>query len=124
MLNISQHSQENTFTGVPFLINIVATCNSSLSLFKKRFRHWCFPGSYLNFLTRTFLKREKKHCYKKKNIVIRNVDHISIANLTFYVTSPRFLYFSTVHSNNRLYIVLSAKKKSLKVVNNTPTIGL
>ena len=23
----------------------------------------------------------KKHCYKKKSIVIRNVDHVSIANL-------------------------------------------
>ena len=27
MLNIFQHSQENTFTGVSFLINIVAACN-------------------------------------------------------------------------------------------------
>ena len=36
----------------------------------------------------------------------------------------RILYFSTVHSDNRLRIVLSVKKKSLKVVNNTPTIGL
>ena len=124
VLNISQHSQENTFTGVSFLINIVAACNLSLCLFKKRFQHWCFPDSYLNFLTTTFLKREKKHCYKKKSIVIRNVDHMPIANLNFYVTSPRFLYFSTAHSNGRLYIVLSVKKKSLKVVNNTPTIGL
>ena len=70
MLNICQHSQENTFTGVSFLINIVAACNLSLSLFKKRFRHWCFPDSYLNFLTTTFLKREKKHCYKKRGSYI------------------------------------------------------
>ena len=49
VLNVSQHSQENTFTGVSFLINIVVACNLSLSLFKKRLRHWCFPDSYLKF---------------------------------------------------------------------------
>ena len=38
------------------------------------------------------------------------------------LTSPRFLCFSTV-SDNGLYIVLSVEKESLKVVNNTPTIG-
>ena len=48
-LNVSQHSQENTFTGVSF---ILAAGNFSLSLFKKRFWHWCFPDS----LTTTFLK--------------------------------------------------------------------
>ena len=63
-----------------FLINIVVACNLSLSLFKKRFRQWCFPDSFLKFLTTTFLKREKKHCYKKRSIVIRNVDQISITN--------------------------------------------
>ena len=88
VLNVSQHSQENTFTGVSFLINKVAACNLSLSLFKKRFPHWCFTDSYLNFLTTTFLKREKKHWDKKKSIVMRkkstvprNVDQISIANI-------------------------------------------
>ena len=40
-----------------------------------------FPDSYLKFLTTNFLKREKKHCYEKRSIVIRNVDQISIANL-------------------------------------------
>ena len=54
---------------------------------------------------------DRSNCSKKKGIVIRNVDHISMANLTFYLISPRFLYFNTVHSNKRLYIVLSAKKK-------------
>ena len=81
VLHVSQHSRENTFTRVSFLINIVVGCNVSLSLFKKRFRDWCFPDSYLKFLTTTFLKREKKHCYEKRSIVIRNVDQISIANL-------------------------------------------
>ena len=81
VLNVSQHSQENIFTRVSFLINIVVACNLSLSLFKKRFRHWCFPDSYLKFLTTTFLKREKKHCYEKRSIVIRNVDQIPIATL-------------------------------------------
>ena len=50
----------------------------SLSFFQKRFLHWCFPDSYLKFLTTTFLKgiaiRKKKHCCKTR-------DHISIANL-------------------------------------------
>ena len=80
VLNVSQHSQENTSTGVSFLTKIVVACNLSLSLFKKRFQHWCFPDSYLKFLT-PFLKREKRHCYKKRSIVIRNVNQISIANL-------------------------------------------
>ena len=115
MLNVSQHSQENTFTGVSFLINIVVACNLSLSLFKKRFRHCSFPDNYLDFLT-TFLKREKKHCHEKRSIVIRNVDQISIANLIaqlfLFAKIPVFNYgVSTVHSDNRLYIVLS--------VNNT-----
>ena len=68
-----------------------------LSLFKNRFRHWCFPDSYLKFLRTIFLKRGKKHCYEKRSIAIRNVDQISIANLItqiFFGTSPRFLYFS------------------------------
>ena len=55
------------------------------------------PGFRKPFLTTTFLKSEKKHCYEKRSIVIRNVDQISIANLItqlFFVTSPRFLYFS------------------------------
>ena len=42
----------------------------------------------------------------------------------FYLTSPRFLYFSTAHSDNGLYIVLLVEKKQLKIVNNTPFIGL
>ena len=75
VLNISQHSQENTFTGVSFLINIVAACNLSLSLFKKRFWHWCFPDSYLNFLTTTLLKRDKQHCYKA-GVTLCNLLHI------------------------------------------------
>ena len=81
LLNISQHSQENTFTGVSFLISTVVVCILCLSLFKKRFPHPCFPDSFLKFLTTTLLKREKKHCYEKRSIVIRNVDLISIANL-------------------------------------------
>ena len=112
----------NTSTRVSFLI--VAACNLSLSLFKKRFSHWCFTDSYLNFLTTTFLKREKEHCFKKNSIVmrkkstaLRNVDQIPIVNdnyATFYVTSPRFLYFSTVHSDNRLHLVLSVEKSHWK----------
>ena len=129
MLNVSQHSQENTLTGVSFLINIVVACNLSLSLFKKRFWHWCFPDSYLKFLTTTFLKREKKallweknHCYKKCGSDIYRKSTYA----TFFCNFAKISVFeqgvSTVYSNNR-YIVLSVEKKSLKVVNSTLTIG-
>ena len=56
VLYVFQISQEHTFTGVSFLINIVVACNQSLSLFKKRFQQWVFPGSCLKFLTTTFAK--------------------------------------------------------------------
>ena len=62
LLYFSQQSQENTFTWVSFIINIVAACNWSRSLFKKRFRHWFFWLSEIfnnNFL---------------KSIDVRNVD--------------------------------------------------
>ena len=49
-----------------------------------------FPDSYLKFLTTTFLKREKKHCYKKRGSDIYRKSNYA----TFFVTSPRFLYFS------------------------------
>ena len=61
-----------------------------------------------------FKERKKKNCYKKNKSKYA----------TFHVTLPRFLYFSTVHSENRLYIVLSVENKSLKVVNNASAIGL
>ena len=55
------------------------------------------------------------------------MDQISIAKsnyATFQLSLQRFLYFSTVHSDIGLYIVLSVEKKTLKVVNNIPIIGL
>ena len=48
---------------------------------QKEVRALVLPDSYLKFLATTFIKREKKHCYEKRSIVIRNVDQISIANL-------------------------------------------
>ena len=51
----AEHSRENTCTGVSFLINIVAAYNLNLSLFKKRLWRRCFPDSYPNYLTTTFL---------------------------------------------------------------------
>ena len=77
------------------------------------FIHWCFRDSYLSFLRRTFLKRGKTHCYEKNKHCHkkRGSDIYRKSNYaTFYVNSPRFLYFSTVHSDNRLYIVLSVEK--------------
>ena len=122
MLNVFQHSQENTFTGVSFLINIVVACNLSLSLFKKKFRHWCFPDSYLKFWTTTFLKREKKvllwekkYCYKKRGSDIYRKSTYA----TLFVTSPRFLCFSKELAQ---FIVTTGcfinRKLSLKVVNH------
>ena len=55
-LNVSEHSQANTFTGVSFLTNIVAACNLNLPLFQTSFRQWYFPDSYLNVLATTFLR--------------------------------------------------------------------
>ena len=49
MLNVSEHSQENTFTEVSFLINITAAANWSLSLFKKRFQHIFTSPRFLYF---------------------------------------------------------------------------
>ena len=82
--SVFPYSQENTRARVFFLINAVATCNVSLSLFKKRLRRWCFPDSYQKFLTTTFLK---SIVVRKKSIVIRNVDQIAIANLITHLLS-------------------------------------
>ena len=61
----------------------IFVCNEplNLSLFKKRSRRWCFPDSYLKFLTKTFLKSipiRKKNSYKKhesdiSQIQLRNI---------------------------------------------------
>ena len=50
----------------------------------------------------------KKHYYKKRGSDIYRKSNYA----TFYQTSPRFLYFSTVHSDNGLYIVLSVEKSN------------
>ena len=105
-LNVSQYSQENTFIGVSFLINIVVAWKLSLSLFKKRFHHWCFRDRYLRFLTTNFFKerekavlREKKHCYKKRGYL----SQIYLRN--FFCNFVKISVFqervSTVYSDNR-----------------------
>ena len=123
MLNVSQHSQESNFTGVSFLINIVVAFNLSLFLFKKRFRYWCFPDSYLKFLTKTFLKREKKHCYKNRSIVIRNVDQRSQIYLrSFFCNFTKISVFqqgvSRVYSDNRLFY------QSKKITENSKSLTI
>ena len=55
LLNVSQHSQENTCTRVSFLININAALNLRLSLLKKKLLRRCFLDSHPKFLTTTFL---------------------------------------------------------------------
>ena len=104
---VSQHSQENTCARVSVLINVHA--NLSLSLFNTKFRHWCFPDSYLKFLTTTFLKEQ---CCKKKTHKNRGSDVYRKSN------------YATFYSDNGLCIVLSVGKKSPKVVNNTLANGL
>ena len=67
----------------------------------------------------------KEQCCKKKKQKNHGSDvYRKSKYATFYLTSPRLLYFSTVHSDNGLCIVLSVGKKSPKVVNNTPANGL
>ena len=76
-------------------------------IFSKFFKEHCYT--------------KKKQCYKKRGSDVYRKSNYA----TFYLTSPRFLYFSIVHSNNGLCIYrFISWKKLLKVVNNTPTIGL
>ena len=51
------------------------------------------------------------------------MDQISIANLITQLLTFKISVFQVVMDNN-VYKVLSVEKKSLKVVNNTITIGL
>ena len=65
---------------------------------------------------------EKKHCYKKRGSDIYRKSNYA----TFFVTSPRFLYFSKELAQFIMTTVIYSfisRKKSLKVVNNTLTIG-
>ena len=59
-----------------------------------------------------FFKEKKKYCYKKKEHCYKK--QISIANqmliTQLFITSPRFLYSSTVYSDNGLYSFTSRKK--------------
>ena len=71
MVNVSQHSQGNTFTRVTFIVT--AGNLKLISLFKKRFRHCSLPDSYLKFLTATFLMG----IVTRKSIVIRKRDLVS-----------------------------------------------
>ena len=53
---------------------------------------------------------KKKHCSKKRGSDIYRKYNYA----TFYVTSRRFRYFSTVHSDNRLHLILSVEKNHWK----------
>ena len=61
MLNVSQHSQENIFSGVSFLINLAAACKKK-SLFQKGFTTSAFLTSEICY--NNFFK-------EKKGIVLR-----------------------------------------------------
>ena len=101
---------------VSFLINIVVACILSLSLFRKRFPRWCFPESYPKFLTTAFLKREKKHCYKKRGSDIYRKSNYA----SFDLTSPRFLLvrdvFETSQRSHGKYIFFEICSRCLKDV--------
>ena len=107
-LNVSQHLQENTFIGVYYLINIVAAC-CSIIFIQKEVPALVFSWQLSKIFNNDFFK---ERCYKKKSSYKkRGSDIYRKSNYaTFYLTSPRFLYFRTVHSDNGLYIVLSVKK--------------
>ena len=79
------------------------------------------PGFRKRFLTATFLKREKKallwekkHCYKKLGSDIYRKSNYA----TFFCNFAKISVFQqgviTVHSGNRLYIVLSVEKNHWK----------
>ena len=107
-LNVSQHLQENTFIGVSYLINIVAAC-CSIIFIQNKVPALVFSWQLSKIFNNDFFK---EHCYKKKSSYKkRGSDIYRKSNYaTFYLTSPRFLYFRTVHSDNGLYIVLSVEK--------------
>ena len=95
------------------LINIPAGLQLSLPSFKNRLQRWCFPDSYIKFLTTTFLthnKLWKKHCYLKSRANIANLmTQLFIFKISIVITGC---------------ISLISRKKSLNVVNNTPTNGI
>ena len=72
--NLYNRRKTHVSEWMSYLIDIIA----ALSLFKKRFRRWCFLYSYLKFSTTTFLTLDELW---KKSIVVRSVDQISITNL-------------------------------------------
>ena len=64
------------------------------------------------FFNNKFFKEREKHCYKKRHCFKK------LGSYTYrksYITPPRFMYFSTVHSKKRIYIVLSKKKEKEKI---------
>ena len=97
-LNVSQNWKKNTFT-VSFFLNIVAACNYILILYlysKRVSGTGVFLTVNWNFLQQLFqraLLQEKKDCYKKRGSddIYRKSNYA-----TFYLTSPRCLYFITV----------------------------
>ena len=129
MLNVSQHSQENTFTGVSFLINIVVACNLSLKEVPGLVFSWQLSEIFNNNFFKEKKKAllwEKKHFYKKCGSDIYHKSNYP----TFYVTSPRFMYFSKelaqfIVTTGYIMVICSfiSRKKSRKVINNTLTIG-
>ena len=79
LINVSQHPQENTCARASFLINVVAGSQLKPIFIQKEIPVLVFSWQLSESFNNNFFK---KHCYKKKSIIKRNVDQISIANLT------------------------------------------
>ena len=93
--------QENSCGREFFLINLVGGLQLKPIFIQKGVPALVFSWQLSKIFNNNFFK---EHCFKKKNIFIRNVDRISTANLItelFYLTRARFLYFETVHSDDQ-----------------------
>ena len=104
------------------MLESLVTQVAGFQLCKIRLRRRCFPCSYLNFLTATFLalnKLWKKHSCKKHGSedIYRKSNYA-----TFCFTLRQDFCISGIE--NGLYEVLLVKKKIIKEVNNTTAAGL
>ena len=116
MVNVSQYLQENTLTGVSFLINISCRMQLKLIIIQKEVPTLVFSWHLSEILTTTFLKKEKKHCYKKRGSDIYRKSNYA----SFDLTSPRFLLlrdvFETSQRSHGKYIFFEICSRCLKDV--------
>ena len=78
LVNVSQHSEENNCARVSILINVVAGLQLKPIFIQKVVSALVFSWQLSEIFNSNIFK---EHCYKKKSIVITNVNQIYIANL-------------------------------------------